>query len=151
MIHAVIVHIIKDGKILLHYKKRGHGKGKWNGVGGKIETGETPEECAVREAQEEMSANIRNLQKVGVIEFYDVRGEDWIVYIFRGEIDGVPKESEESVPRWFPVNAIPYEDMWEDDRYWLPLVINGLKFRAKFWFSGENMKKFVIEAWKESE
>ncbi len=150
MIHAVIVHIIKDGKILLHYKKRGHGMGKWNGLGGKIESNEKPEDCAMREAQEEMGAGLKNLEKMGEIEFYDVYGENWLVHVFRADIDGVPEESEESRPQWFPVSSIPYNDMWEDDRYWLPLVINGLKFRAKFWFSGEVMKKFVIEAWKES-
>ena len=149
MIEAVIVHIIEDGRILLHYKKRGHGAGKWNGLGGKIEEGETPEECARREAREEMGADITNLKKIGKILFYDVRDEDWLVHIFRAEIDGEPRESGESRPKWFSLNSIPYNEMWEDDRYWLPLVINGLKFHAKFWFSGETMKKFSIDAWKD--
>ncbi|NPA74700.1 MAG: 8-oxo-dGTP diphosphatase [Euryarchaeota archaeon] len=148
MIHAVIVHIIKDGKILLHYKKRGHGAGKWNGVGGKIEKGETPEECAVREAQEEMGARVINLQRLGEITFYDVQGENWLVYVFRGEIDGEPVESEESRPQWFPLSAVPYDDMWEDDRYWLPLVIHNLRFKAEFYFDGENMQRFKMNAWK---
>ncbi len=149
MINAVIVHIIKDSKILLHYKKRGHGAGKWNGLGGKIEKGETPEECAVRESREEMSAGIKNVKKIGEITFYDVNGEDWLVHIFRAELIGNPKESEESYPKWFPLNEIPYEDMWEDDKYWLPLVINNIHFRAKFWFSGEKMLKFIIEGEKQ--
>jgi len=148
MIEAVIVHVIRDGKILLHYKKRGHGRGKWNGVGGKIEKGETPEECARREAMEEMGIEVKNLEKIGIINFYNVNGEDWLVYIFRGEIEGEPRESEESYPKWFSLGSIPYEDMWEDDQYWLPLVINGVKFHAHFWFKGENMERFKIEAWK---
>ncbi len=148
MIEAVIVHIIRDGKILLHYKKRGHGKGKWNGVGGKIEAGESPEQCAIREAKEEMGIDVKDLEKIGEIEFYNVYGEDWLVHIFRGRIEGNPIESEESYPRWFSLDSIPYNDMWEDDRYWLPLVINGIKFKAKFWFEGESMRRFKIEAWK---
>ncbi len=148
MIHAVIVHIIQDGKILLHYKKRGHGKGRWNGLGGKIDPGETPEECAKREALEEMGAEITNLEKLGEITFYDVQGEDWLVHIFRAGIAGEPRESEESRPEWFPLREIPYGQMWEDDRYWLPLVIDGLKFRGEFWFSGEEMRRFSLSAWK---
>jgi len=148
MIRAVIVHIVQGDKILLHYKKRGHGAGKWNGVGGKIENGETPEDCAKREAVEEMKADVENLRMLGRIKFYDVKGEDWIVYVFRAEIVGEPKESEESKPKWFSLKEIPYEDMWEDDKYWLPLVINNINFSAEFWFEGESMKKFKIEAWK---
>ncbi len=149
MIRAVVVHIIENGKILLHYKKRGHGAGKWNGLGGKIGDEETPEECAIREANEEMNAGVKNLKMLGRIKFYDVKGEDWLVYVFRANLDGMPTESEESKPRWFPLNQLPYEDMWEDDRYWLSLVINNINFSAKFWFDGETMKKFEIEAWKD--
>ncbi len=147
-IEAVIVHIIHGDKILLHYKKRGHGAGKWNGVGGKIEPGETPEMCAHREAMEEMGVDIKNVELAGKIKFHDVMGEDWLVYVFRAEIHGTPAESEESYPQWFPVTEIPYEDMWEDDRYWLPLVINNLNFDAEFWFQGEKMQRFVLSAWK---
>jgi len=150
MIEAVIVHIVRDGYILLHYKKRGHGAGRWNGVGGKLEPGETPEECAYREAREEMDAEIINLTKIGEITFYNVNSEDWLVHIFIGDIKGEPKESEESWPQWFSLKEIPYDEMWEDDRYWLPLVINRVNFSAVFWFEGETMKKFKIEAWKNS-
>ncbi len=149
MIEAVIVHIIRDGRILLNYKKRGHGAGKWNGFGGKIEKDETPEECARREAWEEGNVNLKNIQKLGTIKFYDVRGEDWLVHVFLADMDGEPKESEESRPGWFPVNQIPYDEMWEDDRYWLPLVINRLRFHAEFHFSGEEMLRFELRAWKE--
>ncbi len=149
MIEAVIVHIIEGDRILLHYKKRGHGAGKWNGLGGKIENGETPEECAMREAKEEMGTEIKDLKKMGEIVFYDVQEEDWMVHVYSAKIIGEPKESEESRPKWFSLESIPYDEMWEDDRYWLPLVINGLKFRAKFWFSGERIERFYIEAGKD--
>ncbi len=149
MIQAVIVHIIENGKILLHYKKRGHGMGYWNGVGGKLEEGETPEDCAIRESFEEMNANIKNLKMLGTLKFYDVSAEDWYVYVFRAEIDGEPKESEESKPKWVPLGSIPYDEMWEDDRYWLPLVIDNLHFKGEFWFSGTQMLRFNLEAWKE--
>ena len=145
----MIVHVIRDGKILLHYKKRGHGAGKWNGCGGKIERGETPEECAIREAFEEMRAKICHLRKFGELEFYDVSGEDWFVYVFGADLRDEPVESEESRPEWFSLGEIPYGEMWEDDKYWLPIVVNGLHFRGKFWFTGDIMCRFKMEAWKE--
>ncbi len=149
MIDAVIVHIIQDGRILLHYKKRGHGAGYWNGLGGKIEPGETPEECAMREAREEMNAGLKNLAKVGNLLFYDVSGDDWRVRVFRAELDGEPTESEESMPRWFSLASLPYSEMWEDDKYWLPLVIDNMHFEGEFWFSGTQLIKFKLEARKE--
>ncbi len=149
MIDAVIVHIIQNGKILLHYKKRGHGMGYWNGVGGKLEEGETPEECAIREAREEMGANIKNIKQVGELFFYDVSDVDWHVWVFRAELDGEPQESDESIPEWFDIVNIPYCNMWEDDKYWLPLVIDKLKFKGEFWFNGKTMSRMKIEAWKE--
>ncbi len=148
MIRAVVVHIIKDGRILLHYKKRGHGAGKWNGLGGKIKDGEEPEECAIREAKEESGIVLKHFQRLGEIEFYDVNGENWLVYVFRSDFEGTPRESEESLPHWFSLKNIPYEQMWEDDKYWLPLVIHGLYFRARFWFHGEEMQRFIMESWK---
>ncbi len=148
MIEAVIVHIIRDGKILLNYKKRGHGQGKWNGFGGKLSAGETPEECARRETWEEGRVALKALEKIGVIKFYDVYGEDWLVHVFLGDIEGEPRESEESYPRWFYLQDIPYDEMWEDDRYWLPLVINRVRFEAEFKFSGEKLLEFQIHGWK---
>ena len=43
-----LVMAMKNNQILLGYKKRGFGKGKWNGFGGKVEKGETPQEAAIR-------------------------------------------------------------------------------------------------------
>ena len=149
MIDAVIVHIIQDGRILLHYKKRGHGAGYWNGLGGKIEQGETPEECAMREAREEMNAGLKNLAEVGNLLFYDVSGDDWRVWVFRAELDGEPAESEESIPKWFSLSSLPYSEMWEDDKYWLPLVIDNMRFKGEFWFSGTQLRRFKLEARKE--
>ncbi|MCK5490435.1 MAG: NUDIX domain-containing protein, partial [Candidatus Pacebacteria bacterium] len=56
-------------KILLGMKKRGHGEGKWNGFGGKVEKGETIEEGAIREMEEESGIEILKMNKLGVIQF----------------------------------------------------------------------------------
>lgn len=43
-----LVMLRNNGSILLGMKKRGFGKGKWNGFGGKVQNGETMLECAKR-------------------------------------------------------------------------------------------------------
>jgi len=146
MIEAVVCHIVNGDRILLIYKKRGHGAGKYNGVGGKIEEGESPKECVLREAKEELGIELMNVEKVGEIMFYNVNGEDWFVYIFLAtNYRGKEKESDEVSPKWFPISRIPYEKMWEDDSIWLPKVLEGIKFRATFWFSGEEMRGYEIK------
>lgn len=129
-----IVH--QHPKVLLGYKKRGFGKGRWNGFGGKVEKGESIEEAAKREVQEEVRITVENLEKVGVIEF-TFRGNPDIleVHIFRVQhFEGNPGETEEMKPQWFHVEKIPFQTMWSDDSYWFPLFLEGKKFRGKFLF-----------------
>lgn len=124
-------------KVLLGMKKRGFGEGKWNGFGGKVEVGETIKEAAARELKEESGVEVKDIQKIGVIDFH-FEGDPEIleVHIFKGEnIEGEPRESEEMRPQWFHVDEIPYGDMWKDDKYWLPLLLENKKFCGKFLFS----------------
>lgn len=129
-----IIH--QDSRVLLGMKKRGFGKGRWNGFGGKVETGESIEEAARREMQEEAGVTAGELEKVGIIEF-EFEGDPTLleVHIYRGEsILGTPTESEEMKPEWFNVDAIPFADMWPDDIYWFPFFLNRRKFKGKFLF-----------------
>lgn len=123
-------------KILLGMKKRGFGAGRWNGFGGKVSAVETIEDAVRREIQEEAGIEIGNLDKVGIIEF-EFKGNPEIleVHIFKSDnFLGEPIESEEMKPHWFHVDEIPFNDMWPDDKYWIPLFLNGKKFRGKFLF-----------------
>ena len=69
MLETTLCLLKKDNEILLAMKKRGFGEGKYNGVGGKIENGETPEEAMLRETQEEISVTPTKYEKVGFLEF----------------------------------------------------------------------------------
>jgi 8-oxo-dGTP pyrophosphatase MutT (NUDIX family) len=130
--NATLLFLVKIDKttitqICLAMKKRGFGKGKWNGVGGKVnEREETIEEAAKRESKEEIAITITNLEKVGELTFLFPQNPDWnqIGHIYlstkwHGEIC----ESEEMKPKWFKIKDIPYNMMWETDRIWLPLVL----------------------------
>ena len=131
-----IVH--QHPRILLGMKKRGFAAGKWNGFGGKGE-GETIEENAKREMSEECGLEIKNMDRVGLIDFEFKDNPEIIqVHFFKvNEFAGEPTETEEMMPKWFHVDEIPFTQMWPDDLYWMPFFLKGRKFKGKFLF-GEN-------------
>lgn len=137
---ATLLFYRRENEILLAMKKRGFGEGRWNGVGGKVEKDESIEEALVRESQEEIGVAPNSLGKVALLNFTFPDGSpDWEVHVyFSDKYDGEPTETEEMKPKWFDINNIPYEQMWEDDIYWLPLVIDGKKIEGKFAFDNED-------------
>ncbi|KAF9950751.1 Nudix (Nucleoside diphosphate linked moiety X)-type motif 1 [Mortierella alpina] len=127
---TLVMVIDKDQKkILLGYKKRGFGAHLWNGFGGKVEPGETPKEGAHRELEEEAGITVtpENLKKAGILLFLfendPVALETHIYTAY--EHDGQIRECEEMRPQWFDFAAIPFDQMWEDDKIWLPMLLKG--------------------------
>jgi len=126
--------------VCLAMKKRGFGKGRWNGTGGKVEAGETVEAGARREAKEELGVGLKDLNKVAELAFhfpYNPAFDQAVTAYISENWDGEPDESEEMKPDWFSVDEIPFEQMWPDDIFWLPEVLKGNLVRASFVF-GEN-------------
>jgi mutator protein MutT len=142
-IRRTLLFLVKDNQILLAMKKRGFGAGKWNGVGGKIEVGESIEQALVRECQEEINVTPKNWKPVAELDFVqDSTTDPWHMYVhvyISHEWEGEPTESEEMNPAWFDVTAIPYADMWDDDAFWVPKVLEGELVTGKFIFD-ENDK-----------
>ncbi|MFA5098708.1 MAG: 8-oxo-dGTP diphosphatase [Candidatus Paceibacterota bacterium] len=135
-------------KVLLGMKKRGFGAGRWNGFGGKVSEGESIEEAAKREIREEAGIEVGDFEKVGIIEFEFLGNLEILeVHIFRAkDFSGEPAESEEMKPQWFHVDEIPFGEMWSDDIYWLPLFLEGKKFRGKILFdNSDNVLEQNIE------
>jgi len=121
--------------VLLMRKKRGHGAGRINAPGGKLETGETPRACAVRETLEETGVTPLSPELRGVFRFVDLVQPQWLGYVFVAERHvGEPVETDEGRPFWTPVDALPFADMWEDDRYWLPRLLAGERLEGEFLF-----------------
>jgi len=127
----------EKSEVLLQKKARGFGVGNWNGPGGKVDAGETPEEGAIREVWEETGIKISKPEKAGVIEFVfiDNHDDNNYTHVFRAlEWEGEPVDKGEGELRWFKIDEIPLAKMWDDDQYWLPGVLQGGKVHKRFYF-----------------
>jgi 8-oxo-dGTP diphosphatase len=143
---ATLVFVVRGGEILLMRKKRGLGAGKINGPGGRLEPGEAVLACAVREVEEELRITPRELRYAGDNAFQFVDGYSIHVSVYVATaFDGTPAETDEAAPLWFPLDAIPYDEMWEDDRLWLPLALAGEPFTARYVFDGDRMLDCAID------
>ncbi len=137
---ATLLFVIRDGHILLIRKKRGLGAGKINGPGGRLDPGETPRQAAIREVQEELRVTPLLVQEVGELRFQFVDGFSIHGTVFRAaDCRGEPQETEEAIPLWTPLDAIPFDEMWDDDRFWLPLMLQGLYVVGRFVFDGDRL------------
>jgi mutator protein MutT len=144
---ANLCFIVKDGQVLLIRKKRGLGAGKINAPGGKLEPGETPEQAAIRETQEEVGVTPSGLELRGMLRFQFVDGYSLLCWVFvaRG-FEGNPVSTPEADPIWVATDAVPYGEMWADDARWLPLVLEGGTFTGSFVFDGERMVEGEVKA-----
>lgn len=114
-------------QLLLGFKKRGFGAGRWNGFGGKVEPGETIVAAASRELTEETTLTATNFEHRATLGFTFADGTNSrTVYVFMvTDVIGTPQETPEMIPRWFNLTDIPFTDMWAADRYWLPRLLRG--------------------------
>ena len=137
---AVLTFIRQEGRLLLILKKRGLGKGKINAPGGRIEPGETAEQAALRETREEVGLTPLGLRFAGRLEFAFVDGYSLRCHVFTASgFEGELTETDEADPFWCPEPEIPYDRMWADDRLWLPRMLAGRAFEARFVFEDDTM------------
>ena len=143
---ATLTFVLDEERVLLIRKKRGLGAGKVNGPGGRLEPGEEPLDCAVREVEEELGITPLGLEYRGENLFQFIDGYSIHVYAFvASEYEGEVKETEEATPLWTNVDAIPYDEMWEDDRLWLPHSLGGLTPQGRYIFAGDRMLDWELE------
>ena len=115
-------------------KQNDYHQGKWNGLGGKFEQGESPEECAVREIREESGLRIKSIKMKGFITFPMFDGkEDWYVFLFTADdFDGKLIDSNEGKLEWIPNGELTDINLWEGDKYFIPWLFKEKFFSAKF-------------------
>jgi len=143
---ATLLFVIRGGEALLMRKKRGLGAGKINAPGGRLEPGETALQAAVREVEEEVCVRPVGARARGELRFQFVDGYGLECHVFSADAcEGEPAETDEAAPRWVPLDAIPYGEMWADDAVWLPLMLAGVGFSGRFVFDGDRMLDHALE------
>ncbi len=142
---ATLCYIKNNGKTLMLYrnkKENDYHEGKWNGIGGKFEQGETPEECAIREIKEETGLDVYEPKLKGMITFPLFDGkDDWYVYLFViTNFSGELIDSPEGKLEWIPDEKITELNLWDGDKIFLKWLEQEKFFSAKFNYEG---KRFV--------
>ena len=149
MILATLCYIKHNGKTLMvHRNKKPNDihEGKWNGLGGKVEAGETPEMCIRREVQEEAGLLIHNPLLHGLLLFAGFKGDDWYVFVFTAnEFDGeLSASSPEGRLEWIDDNKLTSLNLWESDHIFLPWLEDGKFFSARFDYSNGAMGEYEV-------
>lgn len=134
---ATLCYLKMDGKTLMIHrikKENDMHQGKWNGLGGKLDPGESPEECVIREVREESGLTINNPRMKGFLTFPKfANDEDWYAFIFvASEFKGQLIESEEGILKWIEDDHLLDLDLWEGDLIFLPWLEHPGFFSGKF-------------------
>jgi 8-oxo-dGTP diphosphatase len=143
---ATLCFVIQSSEILLIRKLRGIGAGKINGPGGRLEPGESIEACAVREVEEEVGVTPHDLSPMGEQRFQFIDGYSIHVHVFiAAGCSGEVRTTDEAIPLWTAVDAIPYPEMWEDDILWLPRMLEGTPCSGRYIFDGDLMLDHILD------
>jgi 8-oxo-dGTP diphosphatase len=148
MILASLCYVKRDGKTLMLYRNKKPNDihaGKWNGLGGKFEAGETPEMCIRREVREEAGLVVHNPRLHGLLIFPNFKGNDWYVFVFTAtEFEGELIESPEGKLEWIDSDQLTSLSLWESDHVFLPWIEAGKFFSAKFEYEGNVMQRYDV-------
>ena len=150
---CVLTYVIDGDNILLILKKRGMGDGYYNGPGGHIELEETKTEAAIRETKEETGLDVADLVDMGTLYFQFRDGTRMIGYVFTTHTYSgtLIDECDETKPFWAKISELDYSNMWEDDRLWFPLLLEGKRFNGYFIFDDRKLVDSRIEELPERE
>ena len=139
MILCTDCYIQRDNKTLMLYrnkKKNDINQGKWIGVGGKFEPGESPEECLIREVKEEAGVTLTEFKLRGILTFQimDEGSEPLYIFIYTAsDFIGEIGECDEGTLEWVDTNKILELELWEGDRlFWDWILHDERMFSANF-------------------
>lgn len=153
MLNTTLCYILRGDEVLMLHrikKKNDINQGKWIGVGGKFEPGESPDECLLREAREETGLTLTSWRCRGVVTFLSDVGEGEYMYLFTadgftGELITCDEGELQWVPREF-LNTLPH---WEGDKIFLDLMWAGAPFfLLTLRYRGDTMEEAVLNGEK---
>ena len=134
--------------LMLHRVKKENDmhEGKWNGLGGKLEAGESPEECVIREVYEESGLTIKNPKLKGIITFPKFNEiDDWLVFVYTAnDFEGNTIDSDEGVLEWIHNSKLLDLNLWEGDKVYLKWLDKNELFSAKFIYKKRKLVDFDV-------
>lgn len=146
---ATLCYVKRDGHTLMMHRTKKQcdlHQGKWNGLGGKFEPGETPEDCAIRELHEEAGIVAQEPELKGLLTFPNfAQEEDWYVFVFVvRNFSGEIIESAEGHLEWVEDAKLLDLNLWEGDRYFLPWLEQDQFFSAKFLYNAGTLVEHQV-------
>lgn len=128
-------------------KENDYHQGKWNGLGGKFNPGESPEECAIREIEEESGLKVKSVKMKGFITFPLFDGkDDWYVFLFTSnDFEGKLIDSPEGHLEWIKYNKLTEINLWEGDKIFIPWLFGDKFFSAKFNYEDGRFIDYTVE------
>ena len=134
---ATLCYVRSGGRTLMMHRNKKEGdvhRGKWNGLGGKFDAGESPDECVVREIREESGLTLLDPRLRGVLTFPAFKnGEDWLVFIYTAtRFEGSLGACAEGDLEWVEDARLATLPLWEGDRIFLPWLDQERFFSGKF-------------------
>ena len=136
-IAATLCYVRSGGRTLMMHRNKKEGdvhRGKWNGLGGKLDAGESPEECVIRELREESGLTIIEPRLRGVLTFPAFKnGEDWLVFVYTAtRYEGSLGACAEGDLEWVEDARLATLPLWEGDLIFLPWLEQEKFFSGKF-------------------
>ncbi|MBI3542995.1 MAG: NUDIX domain-containing protein [Deltaproteobacteria bacterium] len=155
VIPAVLVYLERDGRLLMLHRDAKPGDyhaGKVNGLGGKLEPGESPLEAAAREVAEEAGVTLapERYRVLGVLQFPNFKAhknEDWLVYVLTAELragETAWEKGPEGALAWVDKKDVPQLNLWAGDRHFIPYVVEGKPFVGTLWYEGQAVRRYWI-------
>ena len=146
MTETVVCYIYDKDKILMLYRNKEKddiNQGKYLGVGGHVEKGETPDEAVVREVKEETSLDLIKYKKRGLVHFI-FNGIEELMHVYEGyEFNGTIRDCNEGTLFWIERKNIFNLNLWKGDIYFLkPLFETNRNFEFKFYYNNDDLIKY---------
>ncbi len=150
---ATLCYVRKNGMtLMLHRIKKQNDmhEGKWNGLGGKLEAEESPEECVTREIEEESGLKITHPRLRGILTFPSFGGkdnfEDWYVFVFTADkFTGELIDSNEGVLSWIHDSELHKLNVWDGDKIFMKWLDQDRVFSAKLVYKDGKLASHTVE------
>ena len=152
--NTTLCYLEQDGKyLMLHRVKKNNdeNRDKWIGIGGKFEGGESPEDCVLREVQEETGLTLTDWDYRGIVTFVSNEwGTEYMHLFWSDQFTGTIRDCDEGVLEWIGKQELLTKNIWEGDRIFLRLLDERVPFFSlKLVYAGDKLRRAVLNGREE--